>query len=147
MSFLSYNHLLLMQREGFSVVALPLLTSFSGIGNDTSYICYADPNRYFRVTANATSSRQLVLSQKVNIVRLIDLKDYVDRKLLENSDSRHVFGLLLLISKELNYSFGFSYSEADLTTLIARSVEMLLESLESVDAASNIFEIKTYWIC
>lgn len=96
-SLLSYNHLLVMQKEGLVVVALPLLTTFSG--QDNSYVTFSEPSRYLRLSVGTTSPRQLALTQKVNICKLINLKDYIDKKLLENGDSRHVFGLLLLIAK------------------------------------------------
>lgn len=96
-SLLSYNHLLVLQKEGLVVVALPLLTSFAG--PDNSYVTYSDPSRYFKLSTGGVSTRQLALTQKANICKLINLKDYIDRKMLESGDSRHVFGLLLLISK------------------------------------------------
>jgi len=79
------------------VVALPLLTSFCG--QDNSYVTFSDPNRYLKLSTGMTAPLQLALTQKINICQLIELKDYVDRTLLESGDSRHVFGLMLLIAK------------------------------------------------
>lgn len=91
--------------------------------------------------------RQLALSNKVSIIQLNHLRQYVEKTLLEASDHRLVFNLLLLIAKQLNFSFDFTYNESDLSNLIFRAVEAVLESIEKVDAGANIFQIKIYWIC
>lgn len=68
----------------------------------------------------------MVISDRIYTINLIKLNDYVHKTLVENIDHRAVFGLLLSISKQLNFSFNFSYMESDLTSLIFKSVETLL---------------------